>query len=77
MEDLTDREEIRQNPKCDRKVCLYGYVRGTHFMNKSSIHIPGEFHSRSLDLGENIRYRAQQSPEGAGRLAGLPEPKIR
>ncbi|XP_053306247.1 ribosome biogenesis protein BMS1 homolog isoform X2 [Spea bombifrons] len=41
MEDLTNPEEIRLNPKCDRKVSLYGYLRGAHLKNKSQIHIPG------------------------------------
>ncbi|XP_064633506.1 ribosome biogenesis protein BMS1 homolog [Lineus longissimus] len=40
-EDVTDPEAIRQDAKCDRKICLYGYVRGTHFKNHSSVHIPG------------------------------------
>jgi len=42
MEELTDPELIRQNPKCDRKVCLYGYVRGTHLKHNSRVHIIGE-----------------------------------
>uniref|UniRef100_A0A3Q3H2N0 BMS1 ribosome biogenesis factor n=1 Tax=Kryptolebias marmoratus TaxID=37003 RepID=A0A3Q3H2N0_KRYMA len=41
MEDLTDPENIRTNPKCDRTVSLYGYLRGAHLKNKSHIHIPG------------------------------------
>ncbi|CAM1331974.1 BMS1 (predicted), partial [Pycnogonum litorale] len=41
MEDLTDPELIRQNPVCDRDICLYGYTRGGHFKNKTSVHIPG------------------------------------
>ncbi|CAI5774361.1 ribosome biogenesis protein BMS1 homolog isoform X1 [Podarcis lilfordi] len=41
MEDLTNPEDIRVNPKCDRKVSLYGYLRGTHLKNKSQIHMPG------------------------------------
>ncbi|ESO87420.1 hypothetical protein LOTGIDRAFT_166570 [Lottia gigantea] len=41
MEDITNGESIRQNGKCDRKVCLYGYIRGTHLKNKQTIHIPG------------------------------------
>ena len=28
MEDLTNPEDIRVNPKCDRNVSLYGYLRG-------------------------------------------------
>ncbi|XP_043109930.1 ribosome biogenesis protein BMS1 homolog [Puntigrus tetrazona] len=41
MEDLTDPEAIRLNPKCDRTVSLYGYLRGTFLKNKSQVHIPG------------------------------------
>ncbi|XP_013924946.1 PREDICTED: ribosome biogenesis protein BMS1 homolog [Thamnophis sirtalis] len=41
MEDLTNPEAIRVNPKCDRKVSLYGYLRGAHLKNKSQIHMAG------------------------------------
>ncbi|KAI1887223.1 hypothetical protein AGOR_G00203970 [Albula goreensis] len=41
MEDLTDPEALRVDPKCDRTVCLYGYLRGTYLKNKSQVHIPG------------------------------------
>ena len=41
LEDVTDPEAVRQNPKCDRNVCLYGYVRGTHFKRNTNIHIQG------------------------------------
>nr|XP_044993231.1 ribosome biogenesis protein BMS1 homolog [Jaculus jaculus]XP_044993232.1 ribosome biogenesis protein BMS1 homolog [Jaculus jaculus]XP_044993233.1 ribosome biogenesis protein BMS1 homolog [Jaculus jaculus] len=41
MEDLTNPEDIRTNIKCDRKVSIYGYLRGAHLKNKSQIHMPG------------------------------------
>uniref|UniRef100_A0ABI7WGN1 Bms1-type G domain-containing protein n=1 Tax=Felis catus TaxID=9685 RepID=A0ABI7WGN1_FELCA len=41
MEDLTNPEDIRKNIKCDRKVSLYGYLRGAHLKSKSQIHMPG------------------------------------
>ncbi|XP_038266197.1 ribosome biogenesis protein BMS1 homolog isoform X2 [Dermochelys coriacea] len=41
MEDLTNPEDLRVNPKCDRKVSLYGYLRGAYLKNKSQIHMPG------------------------------------
>ncbi|KAJ8365158.1 hypothetical protein SKAU_G00139890 [Synaphobranchus kaupii] len=41
MEDLTDPEALRVDPKCDRTVCLYGYLRGTYLKNKCQVHIPG------------------------------------
>ncbi|XP_053721325.1 ribosome biogenesis protein BMS1 homolog isoform X2 [Synchiropus splendidus] len=41
MEDLTDPEKLRTDPKCDRTVSLYGYLRGTYLKNKCQVHIPG------------------------------------
>ncbi|KAM3859880.1 LOW QUALITY PROTEIN: ribosome biogenesis protein BMS1 homolog [Diretmus argenteus] len=41
MEDLTDPEKVRVDPKCDRTVSLYGYLRGTHLKTKGQVHIPG------------------------------------
>ncbi|XP_053496000.1 ribosome biogenesis protein BMS1 homolog isoform X1 [Ictalurus furcatus] len=41
MEDLTEPEAIRLDPKCDRTVSLYGYLRGTFLKNKGQVHIPG------------------------------------
>ncbi|MBN3295779.1 BMS1 protein, partial [Amia calva] len=41
MEDLTDPEAMRVDPKCDRTVCLYGYLRGSYLKNRSQVHIPG------------------------------------
>ncbi|CAI6344416.1 unnamed protein product [Macrosiphum euphorbiae] len=41
MEDLTPPESIRQNIKCDRRVSLYGFVRGIPMNKQSSVHIPG------------------------------------
>ncbi|XP_072312801.1 ribosome biogenesis protein BMS1 homolog [Eucyclogobius newberryi] len=41
MEDLTNPEKVRTEPKCDRSVSLYGYLRGTYLKNKSHIHIAG------------------------------------
>ncbi|XP_044152421.1 ribosome biogenesis protein BMS1 homolog [Bufo gargarizans] len=41
MEDLTNPEDVRLNPKIDRKVSLYGYLRGAYLKNKTQVHIPG------------------------------------
>ncbi|KAL6035837.1 hypothetical protein STEG23_034821, partial [Scotinomys teguina] len=41
MEDLTNPEDIRTNIKCDRKVSLYGYLRGAYLKNNSQLHMPG------------------------------------
>ncbi|XP_070299914.1 ribosome biogenesis protein BMS1 homolog [Salvelinus sp. IW2-2015] len=41
MEDLTDPEMVRVDPKCDRTVSLYGYLRGTYLKSKGQVHIPG------------------------------------
>lgn len=46
LEDLTPREEVRTNPKCDRTVAMWGYLRGIPMRIPSQtstlrIHIPG------------------------------------
>ncbi|XP_059476244.1 ribosome biogenesis protein BMS1 homolog [Neocloeon triangulifer] len=41
IEDITPPEQVRQNPKVDRTLCLYGWVRGVPLNQKSSVHIPG------------------------------------
>uniref|UniRef100_UPI00358E9C3D ribosome biogenesis protein BMS1 homolog n=1 Tax=Myxine glutinosa TaxID=7769 RepID=UPI00358E9C3D len=41
LEDLTDPEKVRQNPWCDRRLCLYGYLRGAPMRPNSQVHIPG------------------------------------
>lgn len=41
MEDMTEPESVRTDSKCDRNVCLYGYVRGTNMKPDSAVHIPG------------------------------------
>lgn len=41
MEDLTNVETVRRNPKCDRDVCLYGYVRGVPLNKEFMVHIAG------------------------------------
>ncbi|KAJ8925423.1 hypothetical protein NQ315_009255 [Exocentrus adspersus] len=40
-EDLTNQELIRQNPKCDRHLSLYGYIRGVPLKKETSVHIAG------------------------------------
>ena len=42
MLDVTPPTTIEQNPKCDRTVALYGYLRGTNFpADGARVHIPG------------------------------------
>ncbi|XP_050538597.1 ribosome biogenesis protein BMS1 homolog [Daktulosphaira vitifoliae] len=50
MEDLTPPEAIRQDEKCDRRVSLYGFVRGIPLNKKSSVHIPGCGDSAIYDM---------------------------
>ena len=40
--DVTPPTQIEQDPKCDRTIALYGYLRGTNFPAKSArVHVPG------------------------------------
>lgn len=40
--DVTPPAQIEENPKCDRTIALYGYLRGTNFPAESAqVHVPG------------------------------------
>ncbi|KAL4874664.1 hypothetical protein BJY04DRAFT_10480 [Aspergillus karnatakaensis] len=40
--DITPPTEIEEDPKCDRTVALYGYLRGTNFSAQGArVHVPG------------------------------------
>ncbi|CAH0720255.1 unnamed protein product, partial [Brenthis ino] len=41
LEDITNQEAIRKDPKVNRDVVLYGYVRGVPLMKESAVHIAG------------------------------------
>ncbi|KAI8809900.1 hypothetical protein BJ742DRAFT_852387 [Cladochytrium replicatum] len=41
VEDLTDPEALHQQPKMDRHVALYGYLRGVNLKPNMKVHIPG------------------------------------
>lgn len=42
MLDVTPPMTIEENPKCDRTIALYGYLRGTNFpADGARVHIPG------------------------------------
>ncbi|XP_006651345.1 ribosome biogenesis protein bms1 [Oryza brachyantha] len=41
FEDVTPRESVRLNRKCDRKITLYGYLRGCNMKRGTKVHITG------------------------------------
>lgn len=41
-EDLTNQELIRNDPKCNRNISLYGYIRGVPLKKESTVHIAGK-----------------------------------
>ncbi|CAH0399653.1 unnamed protein product [Chilo suppressalis] len=41
MEDVTNQEIIRKDPKVNRDIILYGYVRGVPLMKETMVHIAG------------------------------------
>jgi hypothetical protein len=60
MEDISDPELLRKKPNSDRKVSLYGYVRGTHMKNHITVHIPGKSH-RKISLYGYVRGTHEES----------------
>ena len=41
VQDITPRETVRQAPKCDRDVTLYGFLRGTNMKPGARVHVAG------------------------------------
>jgi len=41
VEDVTPAEAVRQDPRCDRDISLYGYIRGTNWKQGVTAHIAG------------------------------------
>ncbi|KAL6757413.1 hypothetical protein V8C86DRAFT_1690558 [Haematococcus lacustris] len=52
MEDITPRERVRVQPKCDREVVLYGYLRGANLKAGARVHLAGvgDFNLQELDM---------------------------
>lgn len=50
MEDITNGETIRLNPKCDRDVVLYGYMRGVPIRKENVVHLAGYGDTKIDDL---------------------------
>jgi ribosome biogenesis protein BMS1 len=41
FEDLTPAEAVRQNPLCDRRIALFGYLRGCNLKPGTHVHLAG------------------------------------
>ena len=41
VEDVTSPAAIKDDPKCDRDITFYGYVRGTHLKKSMKVHLIG------------------------------------
>lgn len=71
MVDLTDPVSIEENPKVDRSVALYGYVRGLNFpADGARVHIPGvgDLAVASVEsLPDPCPTPARAAAEGKGR----------
>lgn len=40
-EDLTDPNQVEDDPNCNREIVFYGYVRGTHLKHGMKVHLIG------------------------------------
>eukprot|EP00963_Diacronema_lutheri_P009652 scaffold882_cov384-Pavlova_lutheri.AAC.3 len=50
MEDVTNPESVRMDPKCDRNVACYGYLRGNNLKSDMEVHIAGVGDARISDI---------------------------
>ena len=55
VEDVTPPNFISADPKCDRDVTFYGYVRGTHLKKAMKLHLigGGDFEIASISALED------------------------
>lgn len=63
---MTPREVVRANPKADRDVILYGYLRGTNIKPQHRVHIAGvgDF---TLQVGPAESGFGEQGARGKGQ----------
>jgi len=50
FEDTTSPEAVRKDPKCDRDVAVYGYLRGSNWKYGTTAHIAGAGDYRPIDI---------------------------
>jgi ribosome biogenesis protein BMS1 len=41
IQDITPPEKVEDNPKCDREVTVYGYLRGANLKLGAQAHLAG------------------------------------
>ena len=68
MEDLTAPGTIDRNPLCDRRVALYGYVRGTMLHPRQQLHVMGvgDYVAASFQLLDDPCACKRRKEEGGG-----------
>ncbi|KNC52613.1 uncharacterized protein AMSG_08477 [Thecamonas trahens ATCC 50062] len=71
VEDVTNPQDVKDNPGVDRNVVLYGYVRGTHLKSNMQVYIPGagEYAMDSVTIMDDPCPLAERSSGGKRRLA--------
>jgi hypothetical protein len=58
FEDVTPEETVRVNPKCDREVALFGYLRGANLKRGQRVHLAGVGDLDVTDITVRMRVRA-------------------
>ena len=80
MEDLTAPGTVERNPLCDRRVALYGYVRGTMLHPRQQLHLMGvgDYVAASFQLLDDpCACKRRKEEAGGGRRRKLNEKEKR
>ena len=69
IEDLTNPILLEDDPKCDRRVVLYGYVRGTYLKPSQKVHVMGvgDFNMHSVQVLDDPCPLKSEPKEGVKR----------
>lgn len=59
-------DDIRLNPKCDREIAVYGYLRGTKLKGSARVHIAGVGDATvSFCSSDDLSFRVPNSNSGS------------
>lgn len=69
IEDLTNPTLLEDDPKCDRRVVVYGYVRGTYLKPTQKVHVMGvgDFNMHSVQVLDDPCPLKSEPKEGVKR----------
>ena len=76
VEDISDPEQVRQNPMIDRTISFYGYVHGTHFKRgmRAQVYCRRDYYHHDRHEGAYSGQRRPRNHFNSSLTGSLPGP---